>query len=150
MSALITVIHVVVCLILIVAVLLQSGKAADLAGAFGGAGSQSVFGPRSAQTLLSKMTTISAVLFMVTSLGLWILSGKGARSVVSGEEAPPPQETPAAVTETKKEAEEPAAQEEKKQEPEKKKEEADTEKKDPDPEKKKPEAEKKSSDKEDN
>ena len=77
MSALITIIHVIVCLILIVAVLLQSGKAADLAGAFGGAGSQSVFGPRSAATLLSKMTTISAVLFMLTSLGLWILSGKG-------------------------------------------------------------------------
>jgi preprotein translocase subunit SecG len=120
MSALITIIHVIVCIILIVAVLLQSGKAADLAGAFGGVGSQSVFGPRSATTLLSKMTTISAVLFMITSLGLWILSGKGGRSVVSGEEAPPPQETPAAVTETKKEAEEPTTQEGKKQTPEKK------------------------------
>jgi preprotein translocase subunit SecG len=150
MSALITIIHVIVCLILIVAVLLQSGKAADLAGAFGGVGSQSVFGPRSAQTLLSKMTTISAVLFMITSLGLWILSGKGARSVVSGEETPPPQETPAAVTETKKEAEEPAAQVDKKQEPEKKKEEADTAKKDPDTEKKKQEDESKAPEKKDN
>jgi preprotein translocase subunit SecG len=133
MSALITILHVIVCVILILAVLLQSGKAADLAGAFGGVGSQSVFGPRSAQTLLSKATTISAVLFMITSLGLWILSGKGARSVVSGEEAPPPQETPAAVTETKKEAEEPAA-----------------EKKDPDAEKKEAEEEKKKPEKEDN
>jgi len=136
MSALITILHIIVCVILILAVLLQSGKSADLAGAFGGAGSQSVFGPRGAATLLSKMTTISAVLFMITSLGLWILSGKGARSVVSGEDAPPPQETPAAVTETKKEAEEPVAQEEKKQEPEKKKEETATDKKDPDVEKK--------------
>ncbi len=109
MSVLITIIHVIVCFILILAVLLQSGKAADLAGAFGGMGSQSVFGPRGAATLLSKLTTISAVLFMITSLGLWILSSKGtSRSVLSGEEAPA-QETPAATTEVKKEAEEPKA-----------------------------------------
>jgi len=120
MSALITIIHIIVCLILIVAVLLQSGKAADLAGAFGGVGSQSVFGPRSATTLLSKMTTISAVLFMITSLGLWILSGKGGRSVVSGEEAPPRHETPAAATEPQKQTPEPAAQDKQKQETEKK------------------------------
>jgi preprotein translocase subunit SecG len=150
MSVLITIIHIIVCVILILAVLLQSGKAADLAGAFGGVGSQSVFGPRGATTLLSKLTTISAVLFMITSLGLWILSGKGGRSVVSGEEAPPPQETPAAVTETKKKAEEPGAQAEKKQEMEKKKEESAKEKKAPETEKKKPEEEKKKKDKEDN
>jgi preprotein translocase subunit SecG len=109
MSVFITIIHVIVCIILIVAVLLQSGKSADLAGAFGGMGSQSVFGPRSAATLLSKLTTISAVLFMITSLGLWILSGRGTtRSVLSGEEAPV-QETPAAATEVKKEAEDPKA-----------------------------------------
>ena len=82
MTALITIVHIIVCVILILAVLLQSGKAGDLAGAFGGAGSQSVFGPRGAATLLSKVTTISAVLFMVTSMGLWILSSKGTRSVV--------------------------------------------------------------------
>ncbi len=88
MNALLTIIHVVVCLILIIAVLLQSGKAGDLAGAFGGAGSQSVFGPRGVTTILAKATTISAVLFMVTSMGLWILSSKsGSRSVVRGEEA---------------------------------------------------------------
>jgi len=136
MSVLITIVHVFVCLVLIVAVLLQSGKAADLAGAFGGAGSQSVFGPRGATTLLSKMTTICAVLFMITSLGLWILSGKGGRSVVSGEEAPPPQEAPAAVTEVQKEGEEPVAKKDAKQETEKKKEETPEEKKSPDTEKK--------------
>ncbi len=87
MNTLVTIVHIVVCLILIVAVLLQSGKAGDLAGAFGGAGSQSVFGPRGAATILSKVTTISAILFMVTSMGLWILSSKGARSVVRGDEA---------------------------------------------------------------
>src|SRR5512135_767807 len=75
---LLTVIHVLVCFFLIVVVLLQSGKAADLAGAFGGMGSQTAFGPRGSATLLSKATTISAVLFMVTSLSLSILATKNA------------------------------------------------------------------------
>lgn len=103
MSAIIIILHVIICFILIVAVLLQSGKAADLAGAFGGGGSQTAFGPRGTATILSKVTTISAVLFMVTSMGLWMLSGKGQRSVVSGEE-PAKKEVPAAA-ETKKETE---------------------------------------------
>ncbi len=89
MSALITIIHVIICLILIIAVLLQSGKAADLAGAFGGVGSQTAFGPRGTATILSKVTTFGAVLFMITSLSLWILSGRGVKSAVSGEEAVP-------------------------------------------------------------
>jgi preprotein translocase subunit SecG len=72
------IVHVVVCLFLIIVVLLQSGKAADLAGAFGGMGSQTAFGPRGSATLLSKATTISAVLFMVTSLSLSILATKNA------------------------------------------------------------------------
>jgi preprotein translocase subunit SecG len=100
-SGLLVAIHVLICVILIIAVLLQSGKAADLAGAFGGAGSQTAFGPRGAATLLGKVTTVGAILFMLTSMGLWILSAKGDRSVVSGEK-----ETPAAV-ETKKEAQTP-------------------------------------------
>ena len=65
-------IHVVVCFFLIIVVLLQSGKAADLAGAFGGMGSQTAFGPRGAATVLSKATTVSAVLFMLTSITLSI------------------------------------------------------------------------------
>ena len=71
-------VHVVVCIFLIIVVLLQSGKAADLAGAFGGMGSQTAFGPRGSATLLSKATTISAVLFMVTSLALSILATRSA------------------------------------------------------------------------
>jgi preprotein translocase subunit SecG len=74
MYILLTVIHVVVCLFLIVVVLLQSGKAADLAGAFGGMGSQTVFGPRGSATVLSRATTIAAALFMVTSLTLSIMT----------------------------------------------------------------------------
>ena len=100
MTALFTIIHVIICLILIVAVLLQSGKAADLAGAFGGGGSQSAFGPRGAQTLLSKVTTTCAVLFMITSMGLWILSSRQGGSVLSGEEAPPVKDQPAAAATT--------------------------------------------------
>ena len=77
MYILLTVIHVIVCLFLVVVVLLQSGKAADLAGAFGGMGSQTVFGPRGSATVLSKATTIAAALFMVTSLSLSIMATRG-------------------------------------------------------------------------
>ncbi len=73
-----TVIHIVLCFFLIVVVLLQSGKAADLAGAFGGMGSQTVFGPRGGATMLSRATTVAASLFMVTSLALAISSDRGS------------------------------------------------------------------------
>ncbi len=127
MSALIIVLHIIVCLILIFAVLLQSGKAADLAGAFGGGGSQTAFGARGSASLLSKLTTGAAILFMLTSLGLWILSGREGSSVVGGEKAPapvaettaqPPAATPdgktaappAAVTEQAPETQKPPAE----------------------------------------
>ena len=80
MLILITIVHIIVCLILVVVVLLQSGKAADLAGAFGGMGSQTVFGPRGSATVLSKATTISAILFMLTSLTLSIMATRGGSS----------------------------------------------------------------------
>ena len=76
----ITALHVIICFFLIVVVLLQSGKAADLAGAFGGMGSQTVFGPRGTATVLSKATTIAASLFMITALTLAILSDRGVAS----------------------------------------------------------------------
>jgi len=62
--------HALICFLLIIVVLLQSGKAADLAGAFGGAGSQTAFGPRGAATFLSKATTWCAIMFMITSMAL--------------------------------------------------------------------------------
>ena len=67
---LLTAFFVLNCLVLIIVVLLQSGKAADLAGAFGGAGSQTAFGPRGAATVLSQATTWCAVMFMICSLAL--------------------------------------------------------------------------------
>ena len=78
MYTLLLIVHVIVCMFLIIVVLLQSGKAADLAGAFGGMGSQTAFGPRGSATLLSKATTISAVVFMITSLSLSILATRSA------------------------------------------------------------------------
>jgi len=62
--------HVVICGLLIMVIMLQSGEAADLAGAFGGAGSQTAFGPRGAATFLSKATTWCAIMFMLTSMAL--------------------------------------------------------------------------------
>jgi len=67
-------IHILVCFFLIIVVLLQSGKSGDIAAAFGGMGSQTAFGPRGAATALSKATTWSAMLFMVTSITLSIFA----------------------------------------------------------------------------
>ena len=88
------VIHVIVCLFLVGIVLLQQGKSADLAGAFGGQGSQTAFGPRGAANLLTKLTTWGAVIFMVTSIALTVVLARsnGQRSVLSG--SPTTQTTP--------------------------------------------------------
>ena len=90
-----TFLHVVVSVILILVVLLQTGKRADLAGAFGGGGSQTAFGARGAGTALSKITTAAAILFMLTSLGLSILSSQSATPSGSVlEEVPAPSAPP--------------------------------------------------------
>jgi preprotein translocase subunit SecG len=89
-------IHVIICLFLIAVILLQQGKSADLAGAFGGQGSQTAFGPRGAANLLTKLTAWAAAIFMVLSLGLTIMLSRGSshsRSVLSG--TPASQSTPA-------------------------------------------------------
>src|ERR1700730_5346239 len=69
-SAILVTLHVMVCFVLVIVIMLQSGNAADLAGAFGGAGSQTAFGPRGAATFLSRATTWCAIVFMMTSLTL--------------------------------------------------------------------------------
>ena len=73
MIVLVTIVHVIVCLLLIVIILLQQGKSADLAAAFGGQGSQTAFGPRSAANLLTKTTSWLAVIFVITSISLTVL-----------------------------------------------------------------------------
>jgi preprotein translocase subunit SecG len=88
------IIHVIVCLFMVGVILLQQGKSADLAGAFGGQGSQTAFGPRGAANLLTRLTTWGAVIFMVVSLMLTILLARnsGEHSVLSG--SPAKQSTP--------------------------------------------------------
>ena len=87
MITLLVLVHVVVCLFLIGVVLLQQGKSADLAAAFGGQGSQNAFGPRGAANLLTKLTTWSAVLFMILSITLTVMLARNSgndHSVLSG------------------------------------------------------------------
>lgn len=102
-----SVVHLLIAVILVVVVLLQSGKGADIGAAFGGGSSQTVFGGRGAATFLSKLTLVAAILFMVSSLVLTILSGRGGSPSVITEErvkqivpAPvsPPAGTPAPPT----------------------------------------------------
>jgi preprotein translocase subunit SecG len=93
---------VVNCLFLIIVVLLQSGKAADIAGAFGGAGSQTAFGPRGAATVLSRATTWCAIMFMVCAMALVLHTDKGVEqggSVLEKFSKPAPK--PAGVTPAK-------------------------------------------------
>jgi preprotein translocase subunit SecG len=92
--------HILICLVLISVILLQSGEAADLAGAFGGSGSQTAFGPRGAATFLSRATTWCAVMFMFTSLALTShvqTATGGGHSVLEqfSKSAPAPKSAPA-------------------------------------------------------
>ncbi|HET9836598.1 MAG TPA: preprotein translocase subunit SecG [Candidatus Angelobacter sp.] len=88
--AFITLIHVFVCMVLIVVVLLQHGKSADIAATFGGMGSQTAFGPRGTATVFSRLTTWCAIIFMITSITLTYLSThRGSTgSVLENQPAP--------------------------------------------------------------
>lgn len=91
MTVLLIILYVLVCLFLILVVLLQQGKGADLAGAFGGGGSQASFGPRTGTNIMHRLTTVSFVLFVVLSMTLAIISGKRHESVMEHlPTAPPP------------------------------------------------------------
>ena len=85
---------VLVCLILSLVILLQQGRGGDIASAFGGSSSQAAFGARSGATLLTKATSVAAVLFMLFALALSIIGQRGTGSVVSGTPAPPPAAKP--------------------------------------------------------
>jgi preprotein translocase subunit SecG len=87
-TVLLVILYILVCFFLILVVLLQQGKGADLAGAFGGGGSQTSFGPRSGTNIMHRMTTVAFVLFVVLCLALAILSGKQRGSVM--EDVVPP------------------------------------------------------------
>ena len=83
--------HILVCFFLIGVVLLQQGRSADLAGAFGGQGSQTAFGPRAAANVLTRLTTWSAIIFMCTSISLVVLfvRSSGSHSVLEGTHTAP-------------------------------------------------------------
>ncbi|HEX4604757.1 MAG TPA: preprotein translocase subunit SecG [Candidatus Angelobacter sp.] len=94
LTVLITIVHVIVCTVLIVVVLLQHGKSADIAATFGGMGSQTAFGPRGTATVFSRLTTWCAIIFMLTSMLLtYITSVRGGSSSVM-DKVPTPVETP--------------------------------------------------------
>jgi preprotein translocase subunit SecG len=89
MSLLLIVIHVIVCIALIMIVLLQTGKGADMGAAFGGGASQTLFGSTGASTFLSKATTAAAIIFMITSLTLaYMSSNKTGSSIMQNVETP--------------------------------------------------------------
>ena len=84
MILLITFIHIAVSLFIIIVVLLQSGTSADIAAAFGGMGSQTAFGPRSAANALTRATTIAAIIFMLTSFTLAVMATRAGGSTTGG------------------------------------------------------------------
>ena len=88
MTILFVILHVFVSTVLVLVVLVQQGKGADLAGAFGGGGSQTAFGARGATTLLHKLTTIFFILFVITSLTLAVLETRPRASLMNGAAAP--------------------------------------------------------------
>ncbi len=88
MLIVLSVLHVIIGVLLILVVLLQTGKGADMGAAFGGGSSQTVFGGRGAATFLSKLTSAVAFLFMASSLILAVYSGRiGTSTVVTEDRA---------------------------------------------------------------
>jgi preprotein translocase subunit SecG len=85
-----TVLHVLMCFSIIAIVLLQAGKGADIGSAFGGAGSQAVFGSMGTPTVLGKITAVVAVIFTITSFSLALIGGERSASSVVREPAPAP------------------------------------------------------------
>ena len=101
MSIILIVVHVIMCIALIMIVLLQTGKGADMGAAFGGGSSQTLFGSTGASTFLSKATTGAAIIFMLTSLALAYLSThRTADSIMQGTPAPVEQPAPATQGQT--------------------------------------------------
>lgn len=97
MTSILIAIHVAVCIFLILVVLLQTGKGAEMGVSMGGAGSQALFGAAGPANVLTKITTAVAIIFMVTSLILAYMSGHQSQSsVMNGASAPAGQQAPAA------------------------------------------------------
>ncbi len=94
MTTIVVALHITVCILLILIVLLQSGKGAEMGVSIGGGGGQTLFGAAGPATILTKITTAIAIIFMVTSLTLAYLSGNQSESsVMTGTPAPVEQKT---------------------------------------------------------
>jgi preprotein translocase subunit SecG len=94
----VTIVHIIVCAFLILVVLLQSGQSGDIAAAFGGMGSQTAFGSRTTATVLTKATTWAAIIFMLTSITLSVITARHSHrsgSVLEGTRSAPAQSAPA-------------------------------------------------------
>ncbi len=102
MGILLTIVHVIVCIALILIVLLQTGKGSDMGAAFGGGSSQTLFGSSGASTFLGKATTIVAVVFMITSIGLaYMVSNKTEKSIILDTKTPIEEKAQTAGSESK-------------------------------------------------
>jgi preprotein translocase subunit SecG len=95
---LVVTLYVITCLVLVLVILLQQGKGGDIANAFGGGASQAAFGARSGATVLSRATTVGAIIFVVGAIVLGILGQRGPGSVLSGRGGPAPTPPPAGAT----------------------------------------------------
>ena len=94
MYYLVATLYVIVCFVLMLVVLLQQGKGGDIANAFGGGASQAAFGARSGATVLSRATTICAVLFVLGAVVLGIMGARGGGGSVIGGRSAPQQSAP--------------------------------------------------------
>ncbi|MBI5756630.1 MAG: preprotein translocase subunit SecG [Nitrospirae bacterium] len=96
MTILLVIIHVIVSLFLIGVVLLQTGKGAEMGAAFGGSSSQTIFGSRGPGSFLGKLTTVAAIIFIITSFSLAFIGGRGGRSSVIPQQTEVPAPTQSA------------------------------------------------------
>ena len=95
---LVVTLYVINCFVLVLVILLQQGKGGDIANAFGGGASQAAFGARSGATVLSRATTVGAIIFVLGAITLGILGQRGPGSVLSGRGGPAPTPPPAGAT----------------------------------------------------
>ena len=95
---LVVTLYVITCFVLVLVILLQQGKGGDIANAFGGGASQAAFGARSGATVLSRATTVGAIIFVGGAIMLGILGQRGPGSVLSGRGGPAPTPPPAGAT----------------------------------------------------
>jgi len=92
-------IYVITCVVLVLVILLQQGKGGDIANAFGGGASQAAFGARAGATVLSRATTVGAIIFVLGAIVLGIMGQRGPGSVVGGRAQPgAPTAPPAGAT----------------------------------------------------